>query len=178
MRPRGSARDLIEAGLSEPAGWRNGLWGLCCRHLAREAAACDRVAWCAVTRVGDGDGWRPDVVVLGAAVPSALAVTIWPVTSAVAGRGQSPSGVRTARRSIWSGNVATLAGHDVSCQKDGREGGDRHGLGRVVRLIAVLPQQGQRWLRSMAAASSVGEGSGSDAGTVSSVRQSASLSAR
>ena len=149
---------------------------MCCRHLAREAAACDRVAGCAVTRVGDGDGWRRDVVVLGAAVPSALAVTIWPVTSAVAGRGRSPSGVRTSRRGIWLGNVATLAGHDVSFQKDDREGSDRHGLGRMVRLIAVLPQQGQRLLRSTAAASSVGEGTGAD--TVSSRRQSASLSAR
>ncbi len=31
-------RDLIEAGLSEPAGWRGRLWGLCVRRRVREAA--------------------------------------------------------------------------------------------------------------------------------------------
>jgi hypothetical protein len=33
--------DLIEAGLSEAAGWRAGLWGLCRRRLIREVVLAD-----------------------------------------------------------------------------------------------------------------------------------------
>ena len=109
------------------------------------------------------------------AVSPAPEMTSCRVTSAVARGRNRPTGVGHAGRGIWSGDVATRAGHDVSFQKDDRDVGNRHGLGRVVRTIAVLPQHGQRWLRSVA---SVGDGSGSGAGTASSRRQSASFPAR
>ena len=35
----GPKRDLIEAGLSEPAGWRARLWGLCLRRSVRDPAS-------------------------------------------------------------------------------------------------------------------------------------------
>src|SRR5215471_2827008 len=41
---RARRRDLIEAGLSEPAGWRRGLWGLCCRRLGRDTRSAVRRA--------------------------------------------------------------------------------------------------------------------------------------
>ena len=47
MRSRGkkgagrTERDLIEAGLSEPAGWRGRLWGLCQRSVVRDPALAE-----------------------------------------------------------------------------------------------------------------------------------------
>lgn len=35
-RRRAAGRDLIEAGLNEPAGWRAQLWGLCLRQPVRD----------------------------------------------------------------------------------------------------------------------------------------------
>jgi hypothetical protein len=35
----GTKRGLIEAGLSEPAGWRARLWGLCLRRSVRDLAS-------------------------------------------------------------------------------------------------------------------------------------------
>ncbi len=151
---------------------------MCRRRLVRGEAACARLAGCAVGPVGDGDDWQREVVVVVAAMPLAPDVTTRPVTSVVTGRRSSSTGVGNARRGIWSGDVAAQAGHDVSFQKDDGDGSDRHELGRVVRLIAVLPQHGQRWSRSLMATSLVGDGSGSGAGTASSRRQSASFPAR
>ena len=37
----GTRRDLIEAGLSEPAGWRARLWGLCLRRPVRDGTAAE-----------------------------------------------------------------------------------------------------------------------------------------
>ena len=35
----GTQRDVIEAGLNEPAGWRARLWGLCLRRSVRDPAS-------------------------------------------------------------------------------------------------------------------------------------------
>ena len=98
----GWARDLIEAGLSEPAGWRNGLWGLCCQRLAREADARDGIAGWTVAPDDDGGDLRWEVVVVDAAPP----MTTLPGPLAVAPGGSGHAGAWSARSSIGSYEVA------------------------------------------------------------------------
>lgn len=94
MRSRGSngkdglGRDLIEAGLSEAAGWRNGLWALWLRQLA-EADAIEPKVGCRGSAVaGDGGYGRRK----------------W----ALAGPGAAPISL-VARRSISIGPVEQSA---------------------------------------------------------------------
>lgn len=172
----GSVRDLIEAGLSEPAGRRNGLWGLCRRRLAPEVHRAEwKTGWRGTAVVGSGGCGlcRPLAGGLVRPLPEATASF---GTMAVAMRRSSPAGAWSARRSIGSKVVTARAGHEVSFQKEDRQGGSRHGRGQVMRVNEVLPQHGQRSCRCEGAASSVGSASGS--GTSSSLRQSASFPAR
>ena len=105
------------------------LWGLCRRRLVRDAAAFALVAWRAVAPVADDDDRLRDAVVLCAAVRSVPEVATRAMTTADGRRRSGPTGVRNARNDIWSEGASMGAGHDVSFQKDERDGGDRHGLG-------------------------------------------------
>ena len=171
-------RDLIEAGMSEPAGWRNGLWGLCRRRLVWEADPGDPTAGHRCVAAIGGGGCKRRVHVAGVGMRAVRSVTDLPGTIAITIGRSSPAGAWGARRGIRSEGVAVLAGHDVSFQKEDLDGGARHGLGRVVRMIAVLPQPGQWSCRCVGEASSASSAAGSSAGTASSLRQSASLSVR
>ena len=102
-----------------------------------------------------------------------------PGTIAIAIVRNRPASAWGTRCGIQLRGVAMPVGHDVSFQKGDRHGGLHGcGCGRIVRVTIVLPQHGQQRVRSVVAASSVGEGSGSSAGTASNRRQSARFSAR
>ena len=83
MRSRGEEgaaareRDLIEAGLSEPAGGGLGLWGLCQRRWVRDGALAETGdAFCGLNAgsVSDCGSW----IVLGGAVMSLADAAVAP----------------------------------------------------------------------------------------------------
>jgi len=139
-RGAGRDRDLIEAGLSEPAGWRTWLWGLWLWPEARARAPAE--GWADVGRliaIGEDDyGWQKCA---GEAVPTQIAgIAAWRGTGIGSASSMTPAGVIGAR-CRKSGAVGSPTHHEVSSQKDGRRGSDG---GSLPRVIIVPPQHGQR----------------------------------
>ena len=132
-------RDLIEAGLSEPAGWLGALWGLWLCRL-----------------VGDADHDLLDGDQLGVAEIAPAVGTVMVASERTGSDGLTavtpgcrlPGG--SSDKAIRSGALGCRcrqpggrmpAAHELSCQKHGRRGSDR---GSVPRVIIGPPQQGQR----------------------------------
>ena len=124
MRSRGTGvgrrcdRDLIEAGLSEPAGWRAGLWGLCRWRLVRvrpSAEAGDDLGRLMASGGGDcGRRSRAGEVVLPVIAANPATCRIEALTA----NGTVPAGAIGVR---WRKSSAAgwQAHHEVSSQKDG-----------------------------------------------------------
>ena len=164
-------RDLIEAGLSEPAGGGLGLWGLCQRRWVRDGALAETGdAFCGLNaasvselRLVDRDGrcgHELDRRGCGAASDRARAddrsVPFW------------------RDRPARSERAVELVGpQDVSSQKEGRGAAGR---GRTASLTMTPPQPGQRSGWRGGTVSSIG--SAAAGGRLSRLRQTASLSAR
>jgi len=133
-------RDLIEAGLSEPAGWRARLWGLCLRRPVRDRPPekpGDDLGRLIASGGGDcGRRIRAAAVVVPtiAANPAARLIGALMVNALI------PAGAIGARRRK-SGVSGWPARHEVSSQKDGRNGA---GGGRTPSLTMAPPQHGQR----------------------------------
>jgi len=112
-------RDLIEAGLSEPAGWRVGLWGLCRWQLVREppsAQADDDLGRLMASGGGDcGRQIHAGEVVLPVIAANPAICRI----EALMASGTVPAGVIGVR---WRKSSAAgwQAHHEVSSQKDVR----------------------------------------------------------
>jgi hypothetical protein len=165
------SRDLIEAGLSEPAGWRARLWRLCLRRLvqgAPSAEAGDHLD--GLIAIGEGDcsrQIRAGNVDLGPA--AALPAQRWIGAASV----NAPilAGAIGAR---WrKGGAAELPmPHEVSSQNDARAG---VGRGRMPRMTMAPPQMGHRSALCGARVSSNCSTGGSASDPLSSWRQNASL---
>ena len=167
-------RDLIEAGLSEPAGWRARLWGSYRGRLVREppsAEAGDDLG--RLIAIGGGDCGRRNrtgevVLPVIAADPATCRI------EALTANGMVPAGAigvrwRKSRAAGWQ------AHHEVSSQKDVRQGAGR---ARTASMTMAPPQDGQRSGRCDGTASWTCSAGGPCDGASSSRRQSASLAAR
>ena len=175
MRSRGTGvgrrrdRDLIEAGLSEPAGRRARLWGLCRWRLVRVpplAEAGDDVGRLIASRGGDcGRQSRAGEVVLPVIAANPATCRIGALT-ANATVPAGAIGVRWRKSSAggWQSH------HEVSSQKDVRQGAGR----AMTPSTTMAPPQ----LGHGATASRTCSPDGSGDGASSSRRQSASLAAR
>lgn len=124
MRSRGQVvdaagdRDLIEAGLSEPAGWRVWLWGLCRRRLIRDArSAVRRVAFDRPIAIGGSAcEWLKEAgMVASSAIRAAAAANRM---AAVLTDEAIPTGVAGVRGEY--GNAVEREGHELSSQNRGR----------------------------------------------------------
>ena len=99
------------------------------------------------------------------------------------GSWRGPASGRSGKVLPWaSGTPAAMAlalsdraPHEVSYRKDDRPG---FGSGKVMRTIITPPQHGQRLCRHVAGVSSAGTIAASGVGASSSLRHSASFSAR
>jgi hypothetical protein len=165
VRSRGAGReagrdpDLIEAGLSEAAGWRAPLWGLCLRPVVRDTrAVVTRKDLGRLAGSGETGSWRQ--MSAAAAVLAAIA--------AIPGRNGME--VPAANGRILAGAIGVRCGrlgaasssdHEVSCQKDGRAG---IGRGKKPMTTKVPPQHGQRSGRCGGSVSSTGLAAGSGCG--------------
>ena len=111
-------RDLIEAGLSEPAGWRARLWGLCLRRSVGDPASGEaRNDLGGLIAMSEDDCERQlragDVVLApmpANPVPGRL--------GAASGNGTIPANAIGAR-CRKSGAIGSPARHEVSSQNDG-----------------------------------------------------------
>jgi len=168
----GGGRDLIEAGLNEPAGWRAQLWGLCLRRPVRDGAAAemgDDFDGLSVEAGGDCgrliDGVDAVMGSTGAIVvqhrPGPTSANATPCAGVIGGRHRE------------SGAAKPVVPQDVSFQKDGRGGAAG---ARTASMTMTPPQPGQRsgWWGGTVS----GAGSATACGRSSSRRQTASLSAR
>ena len=165
-------RDLIEAGLSEPAGWRVLLWGLCLWRRVRGARSAEaRQDLDGRSVIGGVDGSRQidaGNVVLGstAAMVRQCRIAAVPANATLLA---SAIGVRWRK----SGVGEPLMPQEVSSQNEGRSGAGR---GRMPSKTMAPPQNGQcsGWRGGTASRTS----SATASGRSSNRRQSASLSAR
>ncbi len=146
MRSRGSngkagpGRDLIEAGLSEAAGWGNGLWGLWLRQLAREADAIEPKVGCRGSAMAGDGGYGRRIRAPAGPGAAPIAIVAWRRIDTGPFE-QSALASAWGTRSRGCGAVGSPGCHEVSYQKDGR-----HGCGRcrVARMVMAPPQHGQR----------------------------------
>lgn len=167
-------RDLIEAGLSEPAGWRARLWGLCLRRSVRETRSGEaRDDLGRVITIGEHDCGRQihaenAVLIATAANPAQHRI------EALSANQTIPTGAMGAR-CRKAGAAQAPMHHEVSSQKDGRQGVARGGMSR---MTMAPPQHGQRSGRRGGMVSWACSAGASGDGTSSSLRQSASLAAR
>ena len=171
-RAIGRTRDLIEAGLSEPAGWRARLWGLCLWRWVREGVAAEMggaLGGLSATRVSDC-GSR--IAMGDAAMRSVEAVVALHRVGMMPANAASLAGVVVNRHQESRAAEVTVP-HDVSAEKVGRGGAGR---GRTASMTMTPPQPGQGSGRRGGTVSWTG--SAATCGRSSSRRQTASLSAR
>jgi hypothetical protein len=137
---RGRDRDLIEAGLSEPAEWRSQLWGLCLRGPVREPPSAEAGADLG-HRIASGRGdcgrqrraWEMVLLVI-AADPTTCRIGALTANATVPA---GAIGVRWRKSSAggWQSH------HEVSSQKDVRQGAGR---ARTASMTMAPPQVGHR----------------------------------
>src|SRR5665809_116339 len=113
----GRDRDLIEAGLSEPAGWRAGLWGLCLRHSVRDRPSAEAREDVDGLTTGEDDWWRRRCALSAAVASIGAAAARRGITAA--SRDDTIGAGAVGVRCLEGGAVGRSADHDVSCRNDG-----------------------------------------------------------
>ena len=167
-------RDLIEAGLSDPARWRGRLWGLCLWRPVRDPASGEaREALGRLVAI-DEDGWGRWIDAKGVELTATGGVPAQCRFGAAATNETIPASAIGARRRK-SGAAEPPMHQELSFQNDERQGVTRS---KMPRMTMAPPQHGHRSsLRSGRVScncSTVGSGDGA----LSSRRHSASLPAR
>ena len=170
----GTQRGLIEAGLSEPAGWRAGLWGLCRWRRVRMPPSGEAGDDLGSLISSGGGGYGRQSRAGEVALPVIAANSATCRIGALTTNGMVPAGAIGVR---WrkNGGAGWQVHHEVSSQKDVRQGA---GGARTARMTMAPPQVGQRSGRCNGTASWIRSAGGPCDGASSNLRQSASLAAR
>jgi len=150
------------------------LWGLWLWRLVRGAdrsVPCDDIGEVVETAAAGG---APGVQLRAGGSGRAIGLE---ACCRIGGSREYTRGVaeRHPSRQVGSAAVGMRERHELSYQKDDRQGSGR---GSVARRTIGPPQHGQRWDGSGVSASSAGGDAGAAGGVSSSLRQSASFSTR
>ena len=168
------SRDLIEAGLSEPAGWRARLWRLCLRRRVRGAPSAETGEHLdGLIAIGEGDCGR-QIRVGNVALDAATALLAQLRIRAVPANATIRTGATGVRRRM-SGAAEPSVPHEVSSQNDERAGVARI---RMPRMTMVPPQLGHRSGLCTAGVSGSCSADGAGDGAASRLRHSTRLAAR